>query len=198
MTQPETSCPEVPMELVWPSVERLPHYVAALERGWSPVTRRGEAAARQELERIARDPAEFVALQVDREAKGPAIRLPNGATAPRLPGYRRWLWDGDFCGFISLRWQPGTSALPPHCPGHIGYAVVPWKQGRGYARRALAALLPDARTEGLAHVELTTDVSNEPSRRVIEANDGVLVARFQPDPPSLLPEQLRYRIYLGG
>jgi predicted acetyltransferase len=186
------------MELVWPSVERLPGYVAALERGWSPVVLCGEAAARQELERIARDPAEFVALQVDREARGPAIRLRDGTTAPRLPGYRRWLWDGEFCGFISLRWQPGMAALPSHCPGHIGYSVVPWKRGRGYARRALAALLPEARGEGLVYVELTTDLTNEASRRVIEANDGFLVARVQPDPQHRLAEQLRYRISLTG
>lgn len=196
------------MELVWPSAEHLPGYVAALEQGWSPATHQGEAAVLQELERIAREPAQFVALQVDREAKGPPIMRPDGSTVPRLPGYRRWIWDGEFCGVISLRWQLGTSALPPHCPGHIGYAVVPWKRGRGYATRALAALLPDARSEGLAYVELTTDACNAPSRRVIEANDGVLVERFQPAqparPPHLLPpqeplpEQLRYRIYLAG
>jgi hypothetical protein len=77
------------MELVWPSAERLPGYVAALERGWSPVTFRGEVAARWELERIARDPAEFVALQVDREARGPPIVRADGSRVPRLPGYRR-------------------------------------------------------------------------------------------------------------
>src|SRR5688500_15269098 len=147
------------MELVWPSAERLPGYVAALERGWSPVTFRGEVAARWELERIARDPAEFVALQVDREARGPPIVRADGSRVPRLPRYRRWVWDGEFCGVISLRWQPGTTALPPYSPGHIGFSVVPWKRGRGYAKRALAALLPGARSEGLAFVELTTDVS---------------------------------------
>jgi predicted acetyltransferase len=108
------------------------------------------------------------------------------------------VWDGEFCGVISLRWQPGTTALPPYSPGHIGFSVVPWKRGRGYAKRALGALLPGARSEGLAFVELTTDVSNEASRRVIEANGGVLVARFQPDPQGLLPEKLRYRIHLTG
>ena len=74
------------------------------------------------------------------------------AQVARLPGYRRWLWDGEFCGSIDFRWQPGTTALPPHCLGHIGYGVVPWKQGRGYATRALSLLLPAARAEGLAFV----------------------------------------------
>ena len=67
------------------------------------------------------------------------------------------MWDGEFCGSIGFRWQPGTEVLPPHCLGHIGYAVVPWKKRRGHATRALAAMLPLARAEGLGYVELTTD-----------------------------------------
>jgi predicted acetyltransferase len=187
------------MHLVWPAAEHLPSYVSALERGWSPDNLR-PSAGREELARIASDPARFLAGLVDREAKGPPIVLPDGTTAPRLPGYRRWIWDGEFCGSIGFRWQPGTTALPPHCLGHIGYAIVPWKRGLGYATRALALLLPDARAEGLEYVELTTEVTNIPSRRVIEANGGVLVERF------LLPscygakEDLRYRIFFetGG
>jgi len=49
------------------------------------------------------------------------------------------MWDDEFAGSIGFRWQPGTSALPPHCLGHIGYAVVPWKQGRGQRRGPRAA-----------------------------------------------------------
>ena len=36
--------------------------------------------------------------EVDREAKGPPVILPDGRTVPRLPGYSRWMWDGEFCG----------------------------------------------------------------------------------------------------
>jgi predicted acetyltransferase len=89
------------------------------------------------------------------------------------------MWDGEFCGVIGFRWQPGTTDLPPYCLGHIGFAVVPWKRGRGYATRALALLLPDAATEGLEYVELTTDVSNAASQAVIRANGGELVEQFQ-------------------
>jgi predicted acetyltransferase len=49
------------------------------------------------------------------------------------------------------------AAPPPHVLGHIGYAVVPWKQRRGYATQALRQVLPHAWAEGLPCVELTAD-----------------------------------------
>jgi predicted acetyltransferase len=150
-----------------------------------------------ELERIARDPERFLAEQVDRDAAGPPVVLPDGSTVARLPGYHRWIRDGDFCGVIGFRWQPGTAELPPYCLGRIGYSVVPWKRGRGYATRALHLLLPDARREGLAHVELTTDADNVASRRVIEANGGELVERFRKPATHGGAESLRFRIRLG-
>jgi predicted acetyltransferase len=92
-----------------------------------------------------------------------------------LPGFSRWLWDGEFCGSIGFRWQPGTEALPPTCLGHIGYAVVPWKRKRGYATQALALILPEAQARGLAYVEVTCDPGNVASQKVITANGGRLV-----------------------
>ena len=183
------------MELVWPAEEHLPSYIAALERGWSSDNMRPDAA-RDQLEQIARDPAQFLARQVDREAKGPPVVLPDGTTVQRLPGYYRWMWDGEFCGSIGFRWQPGTTALPPYCLGHIGYSVVPWKRRRGYATRALELLLPDIRREGLEFVEITTDVDNSASRRVIEANGGVLYEHFHKPDVYGGSEGLRFRIYL--
>lgn len=188
------------MDLVWPSSLHLPSYVAALERGWSPDNMRGAAAARDELASIATDPVAFIDSRVDREAKGPPITLPDGSLVPRLPGYHRWLWDGEFCGSIDFRWSPGTPALPPHCLGHIGYAVVPWKRGRGYATRALGLLLADSRGEGLAYVELTTDADNIASQRVIEANGGRLTEKFTKPVQFGARPGHRYRIQLprGG
>ncbi len=184
------------MELVWPSLEYLPGLVAALERGWSGDNVRGAASVKEQLAEIEKDPAHFVASLVDREASGAPIILADGSSVPRLPGYHRWIWDGEFCGSIGFRWSPGTEALPPTCLGHIGYGVVPWKRGRGYATRALEALLPEAKAEGLRYVEITTDPDNLPSRRVIEANGGVLVEQFV-KPASLGgTPALRYRIQL--
>ena len=157
------------MILVRPAREYLASYVAALERRWSPDNSRPEVADEQ-LQRIKADPGAFVAGLEDREAHGGDITLPDGSVVPRLPGYIRWLWDGEFCGSIGLRWQRGTEALPPYCLGHIGYAVVPWKRGRGYATRALAQTLRDARAEGLRYVVITTTTDNVASQKVLERN----------------------------
>src|SRR5579871_4123385 len=110
------------LALVKPSLQFLPEYEAALEQGWSPDNVRPDAA-REQLEKIRHDPASFVAALDDPEARGEPAILPDGSSAPRLPGYDRWIWDGEFCGVIGFRWQPGTSALPSHILGHIGFAV---------------------------------------------------------------------------
>src|SRR5215469_13450977 len=182
------------MQLVRPGPEQLEGYVAALERGWSADNERGVEAAREELARIGGDAGAFLASMEDREGKGPPITLPYGSAAKRLPGFRRWLWDGEFCGSIGLRWQPGTTALPPYCLGHIGYAVVPWKQGLGYAKSALRLILVEARAVGLPYVEITTDPDNIASQRVIEANGGVFVERFIKPPQFGNKPGLRFRI----
>lgn len=186
------------MRLVWPAAEFLPAYVAALETGWSADNVRGPAAAAEELEKVRADAAAFLAAQVDREAKGDPVRLPDGSLVERIPGFRMWMWDGDFCGAIGFRWQPGTETLPPHCLGHIGYAVVSPKRGRGYATQALAQMLPHVRREQLRYVEITTDPGNVASQRVIQANGGVLHERFTKPVQFGGVPGLRYRIYLDG
>jgi predicted acetyltransferase len=184
-----------PLELVWPATQYLSEYIHALEHGWSPDNLRPQAAS-EELARIAQDPVRFLSEQVDREAKGPLVILPDGSTVARLPGYSLWIWDGEFCGAIGFRWQPGTTDLPPYCLGHIGYSVVPWKRQRGYATRALQLLLPQARSEGLAFVELIADADNTASQRVIEASGGELIERFHKSAAYGGAESLRFRIPL--
>ena len=185
------------MKLVWPSLAYLDSYLDALTRGFSYDHVRVLEAPAEEIEQIHDDPRRFVESLVDPEGKGPPITLPNGTVIKRLPGYRRWMWDGAFAGSIGFRWQPGTPDLPPYVLGHIGYAVPAWKQGRGYATEALRRLLPDAKARGLPYVELTTDPDNVASQRVILKNGGVLVERFDKGPEYHNAPGLRYRIDLG-
>jgi predicted acetyltransferase len=184
------------IELVEPSLGHLPSYVAALRRGWSPDNVRLMEATREQLAAIESDPAAFVASLDDPEARGAPIAMPDGTRKERLPSIRRWVWDGELAGSIGLRWRNGTSALPPHVLGHIGYAIVPWKEGRGYATRALALMLPEARARGLDHVEITTKPGNVASQKVVLANGGVLVERFFEDAAYGGRESLRFRIML--
>ncbi len=182
------------MNLVIPAREHLEGYIAALKAGWSPNTMR-LAAAQEELARIAQDADEVLRLKEDRNAEGPPVVLSDGSLAKRLPGYTRWLWDGEFCGMINFRWQRGTTELPPHVLGHIGYSVVPWKQRRGYATEALRQLLFEVRQEHLPYVELTTDVDNIASQRVMLSNGAYFVRRFRESQASER-EVLLYRIDL--
>lgn len=181
------------MELRWPSEMELPGYVEALERGWSANTMDADAG-RVELTAIAQNPNAFLTSLVDRDATDRTITLPDGTIAERIPGYRRWMWDGEFCGSIGFRWCPGTVELPPHVLGHVGYSVVPWKQRRGYATGAVGLILLEAAAEGLEWIEVTTDPDNIASQRVIEANGGVLVERFAYPAAYGRGDGLRYRI----
>lgn len=183
------------MKLIQATSEHLPSYVAALRAGWSADTAR-EEAAKEDLGRIEADPNRFLQSLYDPEASGDPIKLPDGSTVERVPGYVRWMWDGEFCGSIGLRWVNGTEELPPTCLGHIGYAVVPWKRRLGYATRALRLLLPEAKGLGLRFVTITTDLDNVASQRVITAAGGVLAERFTKLPQNGGGDALRFRIDL--
>lgn len=180
-----------PLILVAPSLDKVEGYVAALRQGWSPNNLRDVSA--EQIAAYEADPAAFVASLTSREG---LVVLPDGSRVPKLPYISRWLWDGEFAGVISLRWQDGTDALPAHVSGHIGYTVVPWKRRRGYARAALAAILPEARRVGLDQVELTCDPGNVGSIGVMEANGGMLAARIDVSPHGHGPK-LVYAIRVG-
>jgi predicted acetyltransferase len=97
--------------------------------------------------------------------------------APRRPGYvpstTLWWVDGDeYLGRLAIRHRL-TSRLTD-LGGHIGYDVKPSARRQGHATAMLAAALPLARARGIDPALVTCDESNAGSRRVIEANGGVL------------------------
>lgn len=180
---------ECGMVLVKPTYEHLPSYIDALQRG-------GLDDVNNTLEMAQHAPEELFKYFDDPQAQCPPMKMPDGSYVKRLPSIGRWMWDGEFCGSIGLRWQNGTTELPPTCLGHIGYAVVPWKRRRGYATAALAEMLPLARELGLPFVEITTDRENIASQRVILANGGVLIEAFEKLPVHGGGPALRFRIDL--
>jgi predicted acetyltransferase len=185
-----------PITLERPTMAMLPSYIAALSTGYSPDNARGRVAAEEQLARIEADPEGFVASLYDPEAKSAPVPLPDGSFAARLPGFVHWIWDGEFAGSVGLRWHRDSAEQPPIPFGNIGYSVVSWRQRRGYATRALALMLAEARGVGLTSLTITTDPGNIPSQKVIAANDGVLVERFRKDAARGGGESLRYAITL--
>jgi predicted acetyltransferase len=185
-------------ELRRPDRTGLAAYVDALDRGFLPSNVEGERIAAAHRAAIGADADAFLAGLDDPEGRGPPIRLPDGREVARLPGFTRWIFAGaTFGGIMNLRWQPGGDALPPYVLGHIGYVIVPWMRRHGHATRALALLLPQARSVGLGAVELTTDLDNIASQAVIIRNGGVLVGR-RPRPAAYGGgEQCLFRIVLA-
>lgn len=95
--------------------------------------------------------------------------------AGRVPCTFLWMVDDadprTYLGSLALRHR-----LTPWLTdfgGHIGYSVRPSARRGGVATAALAAGLVEAGRLGIDPVLVTCDVTNEASRRVIEANGGV-------------------------
>lgn len=185
------------MKLHRPHIDQIPDYISVLRRGWSPDNLRPDAAQEQ-IKNIESNAASFVSSLDDPNAEAGLVTLPDGSKVPRLPSIQRWIWDERFCGHISLRWQPETEELPPTCSGHIGYAVVPWRQGEGLATAALVEILPDAKKAGLSYVEITASPDNAASLRVIEKAGGVWVSTFVADKSLGGHETSKFKIILSS
>ncbi|MCM5557434.1 GNAT family N-acetyltransferase [Pleomorphomonas sp. JP5] len=179
-----------PPVLVRPTLDALGGYEDALTRGWAPDPRRtGDAAyIAAELDALRADRAGYL----DRLLTFPA---PAESALPTTEvNHALWISDGEFAGKADLRFVPATGAVPYGVPGHVGYSIVPWKQGRGYATAALRALMAFAKTKGLTELQILCNVENLASRAVVEKVGGE-VQQVGPH-PSDRPEQMKvyYRV----
>lgn len=84
-----------------------------------------------------------------------------------------WWVDGDtYLGRVSVR--HGLTPWLRDFGGHIGYVVRPTARRQGHASAMLTAALPVAASLGIDPALVTCDDTNVGSRKVIEANGGVL------------------------
>lgn len=156
------------MELILPSVEYKDSFIEAvkefksdkvfpLQQGWYDGISVSELEADLDtyIEKLLRN------------ARGED--LPAGY----VPQTTYWLVDGgEFIGGVRIRHMLNDHLR--EIGGHIGYNIRPSKRGRGYGKKILELALPKAKELGIDRVLLTCDVDNEPSRKIIEKNGGVL------------------------
>lgn len=107
---------------------------------------------------------------------------PAGTRVPQSPF---WIVLGnEYAGRLNIRHELNETLR--QFGGHIGYAVRPSMRRRGIATRALELGLVEARDLGLNRVLVTCSDDNIGSRKVIEANGGVLEdvveTVFHPEP----------------
>ncbi|MEI6100810.1 MAG: GNAT family N-acetyltransferase [Eubacteriales bacterium] len=90
-----------------------------------------------------------------------------------VPQTMYWLYiDGVPVGYAKLRHYLNDELLK--IGGHIGYAIRPSQRSKGYAKLILKEMLAKAKKLGLEEVLMTCMQENTASRRVIEANAGIL------------------------
>jgi predicted acetyltransferase len=151
--------------LVTPSSTHARSYQTAVEEGYAP-----DPAA----PKLDGSPLGLAAHIAWLNAQGDMIRLPDGREVPRLPHTQLWLIHAyTFIGRLNIRFK-----LTPELQrwgGHIGYAIRPSFQRRGFGTHILAKGIEAAREAGLGGLLLTCLDTNIASIRVIEANGGALL-----------------------
>lgn len=149
------------MILITPSIKYKESYLEAVREGANEtgLTRISKPQERQVFE-------EFIKNKVE-EAKG--LHLPEGW----VPATELWLIDNEeFIGWVNIRHSLTEHLLK--IGGHIGYWICPSKRNVGYGKMILQLALPEAKKLGIAKVLVTCDDTNLGSRKIIEANGGVL------------------------
>ena len=140
-----------------------------------------------DFELAANDFDEFV-RGLNGRAKG--LGLPEGF----VPESIFWLVEGEeYIGRVSIRHSLNEHLF--NIGGHIGYYIRPTERGKGYGNKILALALPKTNELGIDRVLVTCDVTNVISRKVIEANGGVLENEFPQGDG--LPNKLRFWINLA-
>ncbi|MGB4966272.1 MAG: GNAT family N-acetyltransferase [Microgenomates group bacterium] len=122
---------------------------------------------------------------LDAESKG--IDLLEG----RVPQTTYWLIDNDeFIGRVRIRHSLNDTLMK--IGGHIGYDIRPSQRKKGYGKAILKLVLPFAKKLGIDKALITCDVTNIASKKIIEANGGILENTILDS--TTMPEKHRYWI----
>ncbi|RYD40958.1 MAG: GNAT family N-acetyltransferase [Verrucomicrobiaceae bacterium] len=158
-------------QLVLPSARLQKSFIAAMEEFADEGRCGDDSMIGKDMERFGAQwhtPKGFAALL----AKLEAVRY----TPPheKFVCSTTWWWaeDDEFIGRIAVRHELNERLL--EAGGHIGYDVRRSRRREGHATRMLAAVLPETRKLGIEDVLITCAPANIASRRVIEANGGIL------------------------
>lgn len=118
------------------------------------------------------------------------ISLPKGY----VPESRFWLVNGNnFIGSVSIRHH--LTGLLNKVGGHIGYEIRSNERKKGYGKKILSLALKKAKQLGIKKALITCDITNIGSKKIIEANGGVLDSIE--DQGKEKPNKLRYWINLS-
>lgn len=167
------------MQLVKPSLRYKQAYLDALEESKSETsdTQLNKPEENQSFE-------DFVQQLLDNEV---GKSLPDGWVAATM----FWLLDNnEIIGRVHIR-HTLSDYLLKH-GGHIGYYIRPSKRKMGYGKKILELSLAEAKKLGLMKVLVTCDDDNIGSKKIIEANGGVLENKV--DNENDKPQTCRYWI----
>lgn len=162
-------------ELVAPTTRVHVSFLAAMAE--FAAEGRGLKPDRSMLGSDLREQAELWASDGGFAAYVAAVRAEALEETPRPDGWVPsttlwWAEADDYLGRVAIRHR-----LTPwlhEVGGHIGYDVRPSARRQGHATAMVRAALPVARGLGIESALVTCDIDNTGSRRVIEANGGVL------------------------
>lgn len=113
---------------------------------------------------------EYQKWLVQQEEWSEGRNLPEGYVAQTI----YWLMDGATpVGIGKIR--HALTADSREFGGNVGYAVASACRGRGYGKALLGFLLEEAKKMDLGEILLTVDKGNHASKKVVEANGGILV-----------------------
>lgn len=101
------------------------------------------------------------------------IRLGLNMASGEVGMIQLWLVDGDtYLGRLHIR--PVLTEALRKVGGNIGYQIRPSERRKGYGTEVLRLGIIEAKKLGLHRLLVTCLNTNTPSRRIIEANGGIL------------------------